>query len=258
MRIATFNANSIRLRLEVILEWMAEHEADVMAIQETKVDDNNFPREAIEDCGYHVVFHGQKTHYGVATISRMAPNDVRVGMDDPTWPDDKRIVAATYDGIRVINTYVPNGTKVGSEKFDYKLRWLERFMERLRVEVKSHPKSVWLGDINIAPKPEDVHDSKRLWGSVGHHPEEIKRLSAIVTDLGLVDCFRKFNQGEGQFTFWEMFRPQIFERNLGWRIDHIYATPALSELCLACEIDRGPRSGVRPSDHTVVYADFEG
>jgi len=256
MRIATFNANSIRLRLDTILEWMAENHADVVAIQETKVDDDNFPRLTIEEYGYHVVYHGQKTHYGVATISRMAPTDVTFGMGDPAWPDDKRIVAATYDGIRVVNTYVPNGTKVGSEKFDYKLRWLERFGDRLEKEIQSHANTVWLGDINIAPKPEDVHDSKRLMGSVGHHPEEFKRLNAIVEGLGLTDCFRKFNQEEGQFTFWEMFRPQIFERNLGWRIDHIYATQPLANLCVACEIDRGPRAGVRPSDHTVVYADF--
>ena len=228
MRIATFNANSIRLRLETILEWMAENHADVIAIQETKVDDDNFPRLAI----------------------------VTFGMGDPAWPDDKRIVAATYDGVRVVNTYVPNGTKVGSEKFDYKLRWLERFGDRLDKEIRGHANTVWLGDINIAPKPEDVHDSKRLMGSVGHHPEEFKRLQAIVEGLRLTDCFRKFNQEEGQFTFWEMFRPQIFERNLGWRIDHIYATQPLADLCVACEIDRGPRAGVRPSDHTVVYADF--
>ncbi|MBL8059917.1 MAG: exodeoxyribonuclease III [Chthonomonas sp.] len=257
MRIATFNANSIRLRLETILEWMASHNADVMAIQETKVDDDNFPRLAIEEYGYHVAFHGQKTHYGVATISKMPPLDVSYGIGDSAWPDDKRILCATYDGVRIVNTYVPNGTKVGSDKFEYKLRWLERFGTLLASEMRAHPNTIWLGDINIAPKPEDVHDSPRLLGSVGHHPSEFSVLEKIVSELGLTDCFRKFNQEAGQFTFWEMFRPQIFERNLGWRIDHIYASFPMAERCVGCEIDKGPRAGTRPSDHTVVYADFD-
>lgn len=257
MRIATFNANSIRLRSEVILNWMAENDCDVMAIQETKVDDDNFPRMAFEEFGYHVIYHGQKTHYGVATISRVPPEDIKMGMGDPLWPDDKRIVCATYGGIRVINTYVPNGTRVGSDKFAYKLNWLSRFKDLMAAETASYSNLVWLGDINIAPKPEDVHDSPRLLGSVGHHPDEFERLESIVTGFGLTDCFRKFHQGEGHFTFWEMFRPTIFERNLGWRIDHIYATQPMADRCTKCEIDRGPRGGTRPSDHTVVYADFK-
>ncbi len=255
MRLATFNANSIRVRLDVILEWMAVHEADVLAVQETKVDDDNFPREAIEESGFHVVFHGQKTHYGVALISRIPPADVRMGMNDPAWPDDKRIIAATYDGVRVVNTYVPNGTKVGSDKFDYKLRWFEKFKEELAAEMRRYPNLVWLGDINVAPTAKDVFDSPKVFGGVGHHPDEMARLAGIV-ELGLTDCFRKFDDSDGQFTYWEFFVPRAFERNLGWRIDHIYATPAMSEKCVACVVDRGPRGEERPSDHTFVYADF--
>lgn len=256
MRVATFNANSIRLRLDPILEWMAEYEPDVLAIQETKVEDASFPRDAIEESGYHVVFDGQKTHYGVALISKLPPENVRMGMQDPTWPDDKRIIAATYEGVRVINTYVPNGTKVGSDKFDYKLRWFEKFREELAHEIKAYPNLVWLGDMNVAPTPDDVFDSPRMLGGIGHHPEEMARLAQIV-DLGLTDCFRKFTNGPGHFTYWEFVVPKAFERNRGWRIDHIYATPEMTKRCQACEIDREPRAAERPSDHTFVYADFD-
>jgi len=256
MRVATFNANSIRVRLDAILDWLAEYDPDVLAVQETKVDDRQFPHTAFEEAGYHVAFHGQKTYNGVALISKAPLQQVRRGMMDSSWPADKRVLAATIDGVRIINTYVPNGTKVGSDKFDYKLRWFEQFRTELISELNANSKTIWLGDINVAPTEDDVFDHAKNFNGVCHHPDEMERLASIV-ELGLVDCFRKFTQGPGHYSYWEFFIPKAFERNLGWRIDHIYASSGLVALCQRCEIDRTPRSLERPSDHTFVYADFD-
>ena len=254
MKIATFNANSIRVRLEIVLEWLAEHDPDVLALQETKCEDAVFPVAPFEEAGYHVVLHGQKTYNGVALISKIPPTEVRYGLGDPTWPDDKRILAATYDGVRVLNTYVPNGTKVGSEKFQYKLDWLDRMRDEIAGEMRGRD-FIWLGDINVAPTSDDVFDSSRMLGGVCHHPEEMARLAKII-ELGLTDCFRKFTKGPGHYSYWEFFVRSAFEKNLGWRIDHIYASPSLAERCQRCEIDKKPRSLERPSDHTFVFAEF--
>jgi exodeoxyribonuclease-3 len=255
MKIATYNANSIRVRLPSILEWLAEHKPDLLAIQETKVEDDKFPEEEFLAAGWQACFHGQKSYNGVAILTRGPLSDVRFGFEDPLFPDDRRIIRAKYEGIEFINTYVPNGTKVGTEKFDYKLRWLDRFRQMLQTQYAPGTPLIWLGDINIAPKPEDVFDSAKKLGGVGHHPKEFEALSAIV-DTGLIDLFRKFHQGSGHYTYWEFFIPKAFERNLGWRIDHIYATPDLADRCTNCWIDREPRGWERPSDHTYVIAEL--
>lgn len=255
MTIATFNANSIRVRMPIILDWLAEHEPDVLAIQETKCEDDKFPLSDIEDAGYHAAFAGQKSYNGVAILSREPAQQVRFGFDDPMWPDDKRVMCASVGGVRVINTYVPNGNKVGNEKWTYKMGWLERFRGLLAVELQSHANVVWVGDINIAPKPEDVYDSPRLLGGVGHHPDEFTRLDAI-TALGVQDLFRKFTPGGGHFTYWDFFIPRAVERGLGWRIDHIYANPTMAARATRCEIDLEPRKLERPSDHTFVVVEF--
>lgn len=256
MKIATFNANSIRVRLPIVLDWLAENEPDVLAIQETKVEDDKFPRDDFEELGYHVAIHGQKTYNGVALVSRHPIAGSVTGFGDPAWPADCRILRADIAGVTVVNTYVPNGTKVGSDKFDYKLRWLERFREYCDRTLDPARPVVWLGDINIAPKPEDVFDSPRVLGGVGHHPAEFAALEKIV-EWGWVDLFRKFTQGPGHHTFWEFVIPKAFERDLGWRIDHIYAPPAFAERCTACVIDKAPRGLERPSDHTFVVAEFD-
>lgn len=255
MTIATFNANSIRVRMPIILDWLAEHEPDVLAIQETKCEDDKFPLSDIEDAGYHAAFTGQKSYNGVAILSREPAQQVRFGFDDPMWPDDKRVMCASVGGVRVINTYVPNGNKVGNEKWTYKMGWLERFRGLLAMELQSHANLVWVGDINIAPKPEDVYDSPKLLGGVGHHPDEFTRLDAI-TALGVEDLFRKFTAGGGHFTYWDFFIPRAVERGLGWRIDHIYANPTMAARAMRCEIDLEPRRLERPSDHTFVVVEF--
>lgn len=256
MKVATYNAASVRARLPLIVEWLAEHEPDVLAIQETKVEDDKFPRAEFEDLGYEIALNGQKAWNGVATLSRRPIQNVRVGFMDELMPNDARILTVEIDGIQIINTYVPNGNTVGSDKFEYKLSWLERFRRYLLENFRPEEPLIWLGDINIAPKPEDVYDSKRFFGGVGHHPEEFRRLDAIL-EFGLTDLFRAWNQGPGHYTFWDFTNIRAVERNQGWRIDHIYATPPLAGLCNRCEIDRGARSLPKPSDHTFVVANFD-
>jgi len=256
MRIATFNAASIRARLPRLIDWLGENEPDVLAIQETKVEDDKFPREEIEELGYEIAIHGQKSWNGVALLSRRPITDVRHGFGDELMPNDARIIAGTIDGLHVINTYVPNGSAVGSDKFEYKLRWLDRFKTYLEQNYRPDEPLIWLGDINIAPTSDDVYDSKRFYGGVGHHPEEMERLSRIL-EFGLTDLFRVHTQGPGHYTFWDFTLPRGVDRNLGWRIDHIYATESVAKLCTECVVDKAARKGEKPSDHTFVIATLD-
>lgn len=254
MTIATYNANSVRARLDIVLDWLAEHRPDVLALQETKVEDSKFPAEDFHEAGYNVVFHGMKSYNGVAILSLDPAVDVVTGFGDPEFQTDARVIEAKVNGVRLINTYVPNGNTVGSDKFAYKLKWLDRLSEYCKTLDPSTP-TVWLGDINIAPTKDDVYDSPRKLGHIGHHPDEFAALDRILA-WGWVDVFRKFTQGPGHYTFWDFLIPNGVDRNLGWRIDHIYADPKFAERCTKCEIDRGPRLREKPSDHTVVWADF--
>jgi exodeoxyribonuclease-3 len=256
MKIATYNAASIRARMPLLLEWLAEHEPDVVAVQETKVEDDKFPRGDFEDMGYEVAMHGQKSWNGVCILSRTPISNVRVGFEDELMPTDARIISGEVNGITILNTYVPNGNTVGSEKWAYKMAWLERFAQLVRERFRPEDPFVWLGDINIARHPIDVFDSARVFGGVGHHPDEFERLDAIL-DFGLVDLFRKFHPEPGQFTFWDFVVPNGFKRNIGWRIDCLYAPPSLADLCTDCWIDRDARSLERPSDHTFVIGEFD-
>lgn len=255
MRIATFNANSIRARLPIVLDWIAQNKPDVLAIQETKVADSDFPEAAFTEAGLNVVYHGQKSYNGVALVSPHSIETATFGFGDPLWPDDCRILSAEVRGLPIVNTYVPNGTEVGTDKFDYKLRWLERFDQLLTERYGDQTDFVWLGDINVAPTDDDVFDPNRNRGKVCFHPEEIARLERIKS-RGLVDTFRKFTQGSGHYSFWEFFVTNAFEKNLGWRIDHIYAPERLASKCSSCAIDKEPRAREKPSDHTFVMAEF--
>ncbi len=256
MKIATFNANSIRARLDITLDWLAENEPDILAIQETKVEDEKFPVSDFEDAGWHVAIHGQKSYNGVALVTREPLGGVTMGFGDPLMPEDRRVIACDFQGVQIINTYVPNGSAVGSEKFEYKLQWLAKFQQWIASRYSPSQPLVWLGDINIAPTPDDVFDSARMYGTVGHHPDEFAALDKI-TAWGLTDMFRKFTQGAGHYTFWEFVIPKAFDRNIGWRIDHIYATPSMAERCTSCVIDKEPRTLDKPSDHTFVIAEFD-
>ncbi|HLO98984.1 MAG TPA: exodeoxyribonuclease III [Fimbriimonas sp.] len=255
MQISTINVASVRARLPVLERWLIENPVDVLAIQETKVEDEKFPRDAFENLGYHVALNGQKAWNGVALLSKAEPLDIQRGFGHPDMPEDARIIAATIDGIRVVNTYVPNGNAVGNEKWLYKMKWLETFQSFI-AEQSANKDTIWLGDINIAPQPHDVFDSPKLLGSVGHHPDEFSRLTNILS-VGLIDLFRIHNFEPGQYTFWDFVIPGAVARGLGWRIDHIYATESLAEKCSSCVIDKEPRLWERPSDHTFVTATFD-
>ncbi len=254
MRLATWNVNSIKVRLEQVLAWSAEARPDVLALQETKVPDEQFPREPLEAAGWHVAFHGQRAYNGVAILSREPLANVAAGI--PGLDDDQaRVLAATVRGVRVVCVYVPNGEAVGSEKYDYKLRWMAALRGHLAELLRAHPLLAVAGDFNVAPEPRDVHDPGLWEGRVLYSEPEREAFRALLA-LGLCDTFRRFDQPEGSFSWWD-YRMRAFQRNMGLRIDHILASPELCGRCTACRIDRTPRGWERPSDHAPVVADFD-
>jgi exodeoxyribonuclease-3 len=254
LSIATWNVNSLRVRLPQLREWLAGAAVDVIALQETKLPDADFPKAEIEALGYHVAFSGQRTYNGVAVLSRQPLVAGEVGI--PGFPDEqRRVLAVETAGLRVIDLYVPNGQAVGSDKYDYKLRWLASLREWLAAEARRHPRLVVLGDFNIAPEDRDVHDPKAWEGSVHVSPAERESLRALLA-LGFVDVFRRFEQPEKSYSWWD-YRMGGFRRNHGLRIDLILASDALAARCTACTIDREPRRAERPSDHTPVIASFD-
>jgi len=253
MKLATWNVNSLKIRLPHLLEWLAAHRPDAMCLQETKTEDRNFPLAAIEAAGYRAAYCGQKAYNGVAILARSAPADVQHGI--PDFPDDpKRVIAATIDGVRVLCLYAPNGEAPGSDKYAYKLRWYEALTSWLRKELPKRSRLAVLGDLNIAPEPRDVHNPKRWEGKI-HFSEPERAAFRAVADVGLKDAFRLFDQPEKQFTWWD-YRLLAFQRGWGLRIDHILLSPALAAKCTACTIDVEPRKRERPSDHTPVIAEL--
>jgi len=253
LKLASWNINSLRARLAHVLEWVARQHPDVLCLQETKVTDDECPIDVLRDAGYHVLHAGQKSYNGVALLTRVPAQDssfTASGLDVA----QKRILAATVDGVRVVNIYVPNGQAVGSEKYEYKLKWLEVLRGYLAEQLKRYPRLTVVGDFNIAPEERDVHDP-RLWqNQVLFSPPERAAFRALI-DLGLVDAFRQFEQPPASFTWWD-YRQGGFRRNRGLRIDHILCSPALAAQCRACTIDTVPRGLERPSDHAPVIAEF--
>jgi exodeoxyribonuclease-3 len=253
VRIATWNVNSLRVRLPQLLEWLAGSQVDVLAMQETKLVDADFPVDAFTALGYQVLFSGQKTYNGVALLAR-APG-AGIITDIPGFADpSRRVLAATIAGVRVVNLYVPNGQALDSDKYQYKLRWLAALKEWLGEEIRQHAQLLVLGDFNIAPEDRDVHDPAKWIGSVHVSEPERQALRALEA-LGLDDVFRRFEQPPATFSWWD-YRMLAFRRNHGLRIDLILASAALAATCSACVIDRAPRKAERPSDHAPVMADF--
>ncbi|MCU0840113.1 MAG: exodeoxyribonuclease III [Thiobacillaceae bacterium] len=253
MKIATWNVNSLKVRLPHLQDWLAAQGPDVVCLQETKLEDANFPVAQVEAAGYHALYAGQKTYNGVALLSRTPATDpvtALPGFDDA----QKRVLAASVDGVRVICLYVPNGQSLDSDKYLYKLDWLDALTAWLRDELRRHPRLAVLGDYNIAPEDADVHDPAVWAGQVLVSPEERGRFRGLL-DLGLRDAFRLFEQPEKSFSWWD-YRMAAFRRNLGLRIDHILLSPELAAACRACVIDRTPRGWERPSDHAPVVAEF--
>lgn len=258
MKFASWNVNSLKVRLPHLLEWLARQVPQIVCLQEIKLEDAKFPVEEIRAAGYHCVWSGQKTYNGVAILSRDTLADVAAGM--PAFPDEqKRVVAATVgegaDAIRVVCAYVPNGQAVGSEKYEYKLKWLAAFRRWLDEELKQNPRLAVLGDYNIAPADEDVYDPKLWEGQILCSSREREAFRELLA-LGLKDSFRLFTQREKSFTWWD-YRMNGFKRNLGLRIDHILISSELALRCRASSIDIEPRRLERPSDHAPVMAELQ-
>ena len=256
MKIASWNVNSLRVRLPQVLDWLVRARPDVLALQETKLVDDAFPVAELEAAGYHAAFSGQPTYNGVALLTRDTPpagvvNELRA------FPDEqRRVLAATVDDVRVINLYVPNGQAVGSEKFEYKLRWLAALRDHLKEELALHRRLAVVGDFNIAPDDRDVHDPEAWAGKVLCSEPERTALAEIMA-LGLEDTFRLFDQPDGVYSWWD-YRAAGFRRNRGLRIDLILASRDLAGACTVSEVDKEPRSWERPSDHAPVAAVFGG
>jgi exodeoxyribonuclease-3 len=253
MKVATWNVNSMKVRLPHVLEWLGSSQPDVLVLQEIKQVTEMFPGDELSAAGYRSLANGQKTYNGVAVISREEATNPDLdipGLDDP----QRRVLAVTIDGVRVVNLYVPNGSEVGSEKYDYKLGWLRALRDYLARELDEHENLVVLGDFNIAPADEDVYDPEKWGDAILCSPPERAALRTLL-DLGLSDVFRKFEQPEKSFSWWD-YRRAGFQRNAGLRIDLILTSAAMTERCTASYIDREPRAWERPSDHTPVVAEF--
>ena len=255
MKIATFNANSVRARLPIILEWLSKESPDVLCLQETKVQDADFPQEPFQKLGYHCTIWGQKSYNGVAILSKSPPDKVSRGFGDRDAAEEPRLIAATIHGIPIVNTYVPQGYAPDSEKFQYKLEWFGRLQDYFSKHFEPHMPLLWVGDFNVAPEPIDVFDPKKLSGSIGFHPDEHKALSAIKA-WGFVDIFRVHESAGSMYTFWDYRIRNALQKGLGWRVDHIWATQPLADKSSRAWIDVNPRLSERPSDHTFVVAEF--
>jgi len=251
MKLASWNVNSLNVRLPHVLDWLRSQQPDALCLQELKLEDAKFPLAAIEDAGYHAVFDGQKTYNGVAILSRSRPEDVSKGM--PGFADEqKRVIAATVNGLRVICIYVPNGQSLESDKYQYKLRWLEALAGYMKQQIADYGEVALLGDYNIAPEDRDVHDPKAWEGQVLCSAPERAALQKLMA-LGLKDSFRLFDQPDKSYSWWD-YRMNGFRRNLGLRIDHILLTEPVAARCESAAIDLAPRKLERPSDHAPVTA----
>jgi exodeoxyribonuclease III len=254
MKLASWNVNSLKVRLPQVLDWLDSHRPEALCVQETKVEDANFPLAAIRESGYDASFSGQKTYNGVAILSRRPAADTIAGIPEFEDPQ-KRVLAATVGSVRVVCVYVPNGESVESDKYQYKLRWLAALTRWLGQELARHPRLAVLGDFNIAPEARDVHDPAAWEGKVLFSKPERDAFNALLA-AGLRDSFRLFDQPEKSFTWWD-YRMNAFRRKMGLRIDHILLSGALAESCNACVIDIEPRRAERPSDHAPIVADFK-
>ena len=255
MKLATWNVNSLKVRLPQVLDWAGRHRPDVLCLQETKLQDDRFPAIEIRAAGYEPIANGQKTYNGVAILARAPAAETLTAI--PGFTDEqKRVLAASVSGVRVICAYVPNGESVSSEKYRYKLAWLDAFRRWLGGELTRHPRLAVLGDFNVAPEDRDVHDPKAWEGQVLFSAPEREAFGKLI-GLGLKDAFRLFEQPDRSYTWWD-YRMNAFRRKMGLRIDHILLSEELAKACTACTIDIEPRRNERPSDHAPVLAELRG
>jgi exodeoxyribonuclease-3 len=255
MKVASFNVNGLRARLPIVLDWLGRHQPDVLCLQETKVQDTEFPADALKNTGYEYAFKGQKSYNGVAVFSKEKIKNVQAGFNDE--PNDaSRLITVQTKKITIVNTYIPQGNMPESEQYQYKLKWFERLRKYFERDFKPSEPVVWLGDFNVAPEDIDVYDPVRLAGQVCFNPQVTDALKQVC-EWGFVDLFRLHCKEAEQYTFWDYRERGAFSRNLGWRLDHILATKPLAQKCTACYIDKEPRKEERPSDHTPIIAEFD-
>ena len=254
MKVATWNVNSIKVRLEQVLAWLDREQPDVLALQEIKTREEDFPADALRARGYFSLVSGQAGYNGVALVSRTAPEDVAYGIGGGYVDEQKRVLGATFGATRIYSLYVPNGENVESEKFRYKLGWLAALRNLLAAERARYPRLLIAGDFNVAPEDRDVYDPAAWEGKVLCTPAERAALASLL-ELGLEDTFRRFDQPPNTFSWWD-YRAGMFRRNRGLRIDLMLASRGLCQICTSCRIDREPRGWERPSDHAPVVAEF--
>ncbi|MGC1306076.1 MAG: exodeoxyribonuclease III [Phormidesmis sp.] len=261
MKVTSWNVNSVRTRLEQVTDWLQKNPVDILCLQETKVVDEDFPAAAFTDMGYHPYFYGQKSYNGVALISKAPLEDVQMGfgavINSETvgnLDDQKRVISGLLGDVRVVNLYVPNGSSIGSDKYDYKLSWLALLKQYLTAQLAAHPQLNVCGDFNIALEAKDIHGNKNRDNHVMASPLEQETLRDVLS-IGLADAFRKFTDEGGHYSWWD-YRTNAFARNMGWRIDHHYLSPELYEQATSCTIDLEPRRLERPSDHTPVTVEY--
>lgn len=255
MKIATYNVNSIRRRLPIALEWLKRNRPDVLCLQETKVKDEDFPMAAFEEAGYYATFRGMAGYNGVATLSLHKPERVMYGFEEGEDSEDVRLVQTVIDGVTIVNTYVPQGYKIGTEKYVFKLEWFARLRRYFEQHLDSTRPAIWLGDLNVAPEPVDVYHPDRRVNDVDFHVDARNAYRQAVM-WGWVDVFRTLHPERIQYTYWDYFR-NAYKNNWGWRIDHILATEPLAMRCQAADVDTTPREASGASDHTIVWAEFE-
>ena len=255
MRLATFNANSIRSRLDVVVPWLRQHRPDVLCIQETKVQDADFPKTAFAAEGYGVAYRGEKSYNGVAVATLIPPDEVRFGLDDGGPPDKTRLACVRLGSVHVVNTYVPQGREIDHQMYAYKLAWLGRLRAYFDRRFSPRMKVAWVGDMNVAPEAMDVHNAAEQANHVCYH-EAVREAFAQTAAWGFTDVFRKHHPESGQYSFFDYRVPGAVASGRGWRVDHIMATAPLARLSRDCFIDLAPRKGPKPSDHTFVVADF--
>jgi exodeoxyribonuclease III len=255
MTVATFNVNSIRKRLTQTSDWLEQRKPDVLCLQETKAQDQDFPLLDLTSIGYHIAFRGMKSYNGVAVLSRTEPESVSYGFEDGPAPDEERLIRVVIQGISIVNTYIPQGFKIDSPKYTYKLEWFRRLRRYFTKHLSPTKPAIWCGDMNVAPEPIDVHSPETHLSHVCFH-EAARRAYKDTVAWGFVDVFRMLHPTRQQFTFFDYRQPSSLEANKGWRIDHILATPPLAAKCRKADVDLGPRSAPNPSDHTFLWADF--
>lgn len=261
MKVTSWNVNSVRTRLEHVTQWLKVNPVDVLCLQETKVIDKDFPEQAFADIGYFAYYYGQKSYNGVALISKEPLDEVQLGfsgiLDEDTvgdLDDQKRVISGVLGDVRVVNLYVPNGSSIGSEKYEYKLRWLALLKQYLTQHLEDYPKLNVCGDFNIALEARDIHGDKNRDKHIMASPVEREALRDVLS-IGLADAFRKFTEETGHYSWWD-YRTNSFARNTGWRIDHHYLSPDLYKVATSCTIDIEPRGLERPSDHTPVTVEY--